>query len=162
MPGVEQEGLALYNPLTDNWGELIVVEGQPPAKFNENAGSSWDRVSAGYLTALGQPILRGRGFTEADNEKTAPVAIVNEAFVRRFLPNEEPLEKHFGIDLPENAGTFRIVGVARDAKYAGWGLDKPARAMFYVPLTQYVHYSSPLMQRIERNRPGHAHRARRA
>ena len=149
MPGVEQEGLALYNPLTDNWGELIVVEGQPPAKFNENAGSSWDRVSAGYLTALGQPILRGRGFTEADNEKTAPVAIVNEAFVRRFLPNEDPLEKHFGLDLPENAGTFRIVGVTRDAKYAGWGLDKPARAMFYVPLTQYVHYSSPLMQRIE-------------
>ena len=149
MPGVEQEGLALYNPLTDNWGELIVVEGHPPAQFKEDAGASWDRVSAGYLAALGQPILRGRGFTEADNENTAPVAVVNEAFVRRFLSSEAPLEKHFGLDLPENARTFRIVGVVRDAKYASWGIEKAPRPMFYVPLMQYVHYSNPLMQKLE-------------
>jgi ABC-type antimicrobial peptide transport system permease subunit len=77
------------------------------------------------------------------------VAVVNEAFVRRFLPNENSLEKHFGLDLPENAGTFRIVGVIRDAKYAGWGMNKPARPMFYVPLAQWVHYSNPLMTKLE-------------
>jgi predicted permease len=149
IPGVEQEGLALYNPLTDNWGELIMVEGHPPAKFNEEAGSSLDRVSAGYLAALGQPIVRGRGFTEADNENTAPVAVVNEAFVRRFLPNEDPMEKHFGIDLPENAGTFRIIGVVRDAKYAPWNLYHPAQPMVYLPLAQHVQYANSLLQTIE-------------
>jgi predicted permease len=149
LPGVEQEGLALYNPLTDNWGELILVQGHAPPKADENAGSSWDRVSVGYFQAVGQPILRGRGFTEADNETTAPVAVVNEAFVRRFFPHEDPLEKHFGMDLPELAGTFRIIGVIRDAKYAGWGLYHPAMPMFFAPMAQFVHYKDPTMLRIE-------------
>src|SRR5213075_2032980 len=43
IPGVQSAGLALYNPLTDNWGELIMVAGHPPGKINEQAGSSWDR-----------------------------------------------------------------------------------------------------------------------
>jgi len=150
LPGVRGSGLALYNPLTDNWGELIMVAGHPPAKMNEEAGSSWDRVTANYLQNFGMPILRGRAFTAADNETTAPVAVVNEAFVKRFFKSDEdPLEQHFGLDMPENAGTFRIVGVVRDAKFAGWGLDRPARPMFYVPLAQNVDYHDELMKKIE-------------
>ncbi len=150
LPGVQGSGLALYNPLTDNWGELIMVAGHPPAKLNEQAGASWDRVSANYLQNLGMPILRGRAFTAADNETTAPVAIVNEAFVKRFFKSgEDPLDQHFGLDVPEYAGTFRIVGVVRDAKFAGGGLRRPARPMFYVPLAQTVNYPDELMKKIE-------------
>src|SRR5258706_8478310 len=152
LPGVHGAGLALYNPLTDNWGELIMVAGHPPAKLNEEAGASWDRVSANYLQNLGMPILRGRAFTAADNETTTPVAIVNEAFVKRFFKSsEDPLDQHFGLDVPEYAGTFRIVGVVRDAKFAGWGLSRPARPMFYVPLAQNVNYPDELMKKIELN-----------
>ncbi len=152
LPGVQGVGLALYNPLTDNWGELIMVAGHPPAKLNEEAGASWDRVSANYLQNLGMPILRGRAFTAADNETTAPVAIVNEAFVKRFFKSsEDPLDQHFGLDVPEYAGTFRIVGVMRDAKFAGGGLSRPARPMFYVPLAQNVNYPDELMKKIELN-----------
>jgi predicted permease len=147
LPGIEQVGLALYNPLTDNWGEMVVVEGRPASTMNQDSGSSWDRVSAGYLPALGQPVLRGRGFTEADNENTAPVALVNEAFVKRFFPNQDPLDKHFGLDEVVNAGTFRIIGVVRDAKFAF--AREPVHPMFFVPLAQTVHYASPLMQKIE-------------
>ena len=75
---------------------------------------------------------------------------MNEAFVKRFFKSDEdPLEQHFGMDLPENAGTFRIVGIVRDAKFAGFALDRPARPMFYVPLAQNVDYKNPLMKRIE-------------
>ena len=150
LPGVQGAGLALYNPLTNNWGELIMVAGHPPAKLNEEAGASWDRVSANYLKNWGMPISRGRDFTAADNETTAPVAIVNEAFVKRFFKSgEDPLDQHFGLDVPEYAGTFRIVGVVRDAKFAGWGLSRPARPMFYVPLAQNVNYPDELMKKIE-------------
>jgi predicted permease len=150
LPGVQGSGLAMYNPLTDNWGELIMVAGHPPAKFNEESGASWDRVSANYLQNWSMPILRGRGFTAADNETTAPVAIVNEAFVKRFFKSsEDPLGQHFGLDVPEYAGTFSIVGVVRDAKFAGWGLSRPARRMFYVPLAQTVNYPDDLMKRLE-------------
>jgi predicted permease len=150
LPGVEGSGLALYNPLTDNWDEMILVAGHPPPKMNGQSGASWDRVSANYLQNWGMQILRGRAFTKADNETTAPVAIVNQAFVKRFFKNgEDPLGQHFGLDLPKYAGMFRIVGVVRDAKFAGWGLDRPARPMFYVPLAQVAEYSDKMMKSIE-------------
>jgi len=150
LPGVQGSGLALYNPLTDNWGELILVSGHPAPKMSEEAGASWDRVSANYLQNFGMPILRGRAFSAADNETTAPVAIVNEAFVKRFFKSgENPLDQHFGLDLPENTGTFRIVGIVRDAKFASWGLSRPARPMFFVPLAQNVDYKNDLMRKLE-------------
>jgi predicted permease len=150
IPGVRGTGLALYNPLTDNWGEGVLIAGQPPPKPTDQIGSSWDRVSANYLQHLGVTLLRGRHFTTADNEHSAPVAVVNEAFVRRFFKNgEDPLERRFGLNLPENVNTFRIVGVVRDAKFAGFALDRPARPMFYVPLAQTVDYANPMMRRVE-------------
>jgi predicted permease len=150
LPGVQGSGLALYNPLTNNWGELIYVAGHPPAKMDEESGASWDRVSSNYLQNFGITVLRGRAFTSADNETTAPVAVVNEAFVKRFFKSgEDPLDQHFGLDMPENTGTFRIVGIVRDAKFAGWGLSRPARPMFYVPLAQNVDYKQDLMKSIE-------------
>ena len=150
LPGVQSAGLAMYNPLTDNWGEMIAVAGHPAPKMGENAGASWDRVSTKYLQDLGVSILRGRLFTAADNETTAPVAVVNEAFVKRFFKsNEDPLEQHFGIDLPENSGTFRIVGVVHDARFAGWGFRQPPRPMFYVPLVQTVDYKNELLKKLE-------------
>ena len=84
LPGVQGSGLALYNPLTDNWGEGILVAGHPAPKPGEQWGASWDRVSANYLQNFGMTMLRGRAFTDADNETSEPVAIVNEAFVKRF------------------------------------------------------------------------------
>jgi predicted permease len=150
LPGVRGSGFALYNPLTDNWGELIMVAGHPAGKVSEEAGASWDRVSANYMQDLGMTILRGRAFTTADNETTEPVAIVNQAFVKRFFKsNEDPLAQHFGLDMPENAGTFRVVGVVRDAKFASWGLNRPARPMFFVPLAQYVDYKQETMKQLE-------------
>jgi predicted permease len=151
LPGVQGSGLALYNPLTDNWGELIMVAGHPAAKLSEESGASWDRVSAKYLQNLGIPILRGRYFNTADNETSAPVAIVNESFVKRFFKSgEDPLDQHFGLDVPENAGTFRIVGVVRDAKFAPFQLKRPARPMFFAPLAQKVNYSHELMNKVDR------------
>jgi predicted permease len=127
-----------------------LVAGHPAPKMSEEAGASWDRVSSDYLQNFGMSLLRGRHFTHADTESTAPVAIVNEAFVKRFFKrNEDPLGQHFGLDLPQNAGTFNIVGIVRDAKFAGWGLTRPALPMFYVPLAQKVDYKDSIMTRVE-------------
>jgi predicted permease len=146
MPGIEQAGLALYAPLTDNWGELVFVDGQP-AEVNENRGASWNRVSAGYFETVGQPVLRGRGITPADTKDTENVAVINETFVRRFFPGTDPLDKRFGIDLVENARTYRVVGVVRDAKYTQPAA--PVRPMFFVALAQHVEYGNELLRKIE-------------
>jgi predicted permease len=151
LPGVQGSGLALYNPLTDNWGLLVLVAGHPPPKPGEPPPvASFDRVSANYLQNLGVRLVRGRHFSAADNETTESVAVVNESFVRRFFrSDEDPLDQHFGLTSPENAGTYRIVGVVGDAKFAGFALNQPARPMFYVALTQAADYKDPGMRRIE-------------
>jgi len=150
LPGVQGSGLALYNPLTDNWGELILRPNHPLPKMSEEANASWDRVSYTYLQNFGVGLVRGRYFTESDNENTEPVVIVNQAFVKRFFkPGEDPIDQHFGLDLPENVNSFRIVGIVRDAKFAGFGLSRPARPMFYAPLAQTVSYKNDLMSRFE-------------
>ncbi|HXM91329.1 MAG TPA: ABC transporter permease [Candidatus Dormibacteraeota bacterium] len=150
LPGVQGSGLALYNPLTNNWGEEVLVAGHSAPTPGEDSGASWDRVSVNYLQNFAIPILRGRYFTPADNETSASAAIVNEAFVKRFFKNgENPIDQHFGLDLPENVGTYRIIGIVRDAKFAGFELSKPARPMFFVPLAQSVDYKNELMARLE-------------
>jgi predicted permease len=150
LPGVRSADLALYNPLTDNWGELVLVAGHPPPAAGEQAGASWDRVSANYLQNLGVSLIRGRYFTAADNETSENVAVVNEAFTKRFFkPEEDPIDQHFGLDLPENVGTYRIVGIVRDAKFAGFQIDRPARPTFFVALAQTVDYTHQLMKRLE-------------
>lgn len=151
LPGVRGSGLALYNPLTNNWGELIYVAGHPAPKMDGESGASWDRVSARYLQNFAIPLSRGRNFQDSDSETTAPVAIVNQAFVKRFFKSgEDPIDRHFGMDKPEYATTYRIVGVVRDAKFAGWGLNRPALPMFFVPLAQNVAYpDGDLLQRVE-------------
>jgi len=150
LPGVQGSGLALYNPLTDNWGELVLVDGHPLPKPGEQAGASWDRVSTDYLQNLGVKLARGRYFTPADNQRAENVAVVNETFARRFFKSsEDPLDQHFGLDLPENAKSYRIVGIVRDAKFAGFALNQPARPMFYVALNQTVSYANPMMAKLE-------------
>jgi predicted permease len=150
IPGVQSADLALYNPLTDNWGELILVAGHPPPKPGENAGASWDRVSTHFLPDLGVTLQRGRAFTEADNETTAPVAIVNEAFAKRFFKSDEdPIGQHFGLDEPQNVGTFTIVGIVRDPRWQSFQLNRPVRPMFWVPLAQKVDYVNSVMTRVE-------------
>ncbi len=150
IPGVQGVGLALYNPLTDNWGEGVLVAGKPLPAPGEQTGASWDRVSTNYLQNLGVKLMRGRYFTEADNENSENVAVVNEAFVKRFFkPEEDPLDQHFGLNLPENVNSFRIVGVVGDARFAGFQLERPMRPMFFVPLAQTVNYANDMMKRVE-------------
>jgi predicted permease len=104
-------------------------------------------VSRQYFSTVGQRILRGRNFAESDSSASRPVAIVNESLVRKYFPNEDPIGKHFGMDNSRYAGTFEIVGVARDAKYND--PDQPAGPMFFLPLEQRVHYADIDIQRNE-------------
>jgi len=136
LPGVQSVGLALYSTLEgNNWGEGIRIEGRPAPGPDANNGSSWDRVSPHFFETVGQPILRGRGITDQDTATSRMIAVVNEAFVKKFFPNEEPIGKHFGTFDQKYAGSYEIVGVVRDAKYTA--VREPVRPMYFRPLTQW-------------------------
>jgi predicted permease len=147
IPGVERAALALYTPYIDNWGELVVPEGHGVPQLDDKSDTSWDRVSTGYLETMGQPIVRGRSITNQDTATTRSVAVVSETFVKWFFPNQDPIGKHFGLDLPEYNTAFEIVGVVRDAKYRDPG--GTPRPMFYAPLAQHVVYDQPVLAGVD-------------
>jgi predicted permease len=135
LPGVSSVGISLYSPLEgDNWGDCVIQQGQPAPGPNAKCGATWDRVSVHFMDAIGVPILRGRGITDQDTPTSQPVALVNQEFVKRFYPNDDPIGEHFGIDFPEYSNAFEIVGVFADFKINN--PRDPVRPVFLRPLTQ--------------------------
>jgi len=79
-------------------------------------------------------MVRGRGFTAQDTATSPQVAVVNQAFVKRFFPNQDPIGQHFGIDFPQYSGSWEIVGVFADFK-----MNSPrdaVRPVYLRPLAQ--------------------------
>jgi predicted permease len=135
LPGVQSVGLAIYSALEgSNWGEEVYIEGRPAPGPEAQHGSSWDRVSPHFFETVGQPVLRGRGFTEHDTATSRMVAVVNQAFVKKFFPNEDPIGRHFGVFDQKYASDFEIVGLVADAKYNN--PHDPVRPMYFRPMTQ--------------------------
>ncbi len=150
IPGVKRAALALFTPLQDNWGELPIRQGHGMPNVNEAVGSSWDHVMPGYLEALGQQIIRGRGITEQDTASTQQRRRGRRNLCAQVLQaGEEPLGAHFGLDLPKYSSTYEIVGIVRNAKYSDAANTETPRPMFFVPLAQRVHYDDAMMQSID-------------
>src|SRR5207237_1807270 len=128
--------LWLYSPLSGvGWGTGVFVDGQPPPGPADDYFAAWDRVTAGYFEVIGNPILRGRGISEQDTATSRNVAVINEAFARKFFKNEEPIGKHFGREAGASR-QFEVVGVAKDARYLTDNLDKPIGPSFFLPVAQ--------------------------
>jgi len=136
LPGVKSVGIALYSTLEgNNWGEGVYVQGRPAPGPEEHNGSSWDRVSPHFFETIGQAVIRGRGITEQDTATSQMVAVVNQAFVKKFFPKEDPIGRHFGNFDQKYAADYEIVGVVADAKYNN--PREEFRPMYFRPLTQY-------------------------
>ena len=135
LPGVKSAGIALYSALEgNNWGEGIYVEGRPAPAPDAHNESSWDRVSPHFFETIGQPLLRGRGITDQDTATSRMIAVVNQTFVKKFFPNEDPIGRHFGTFEQKYADNYEIVGIVADAKYNN--PHDPVRPMYFRPMTQ--------------------------
>ena len=132
LPGAASVGMALYSPLEgENWSGSVFPQGEPESQDNQ---STFDRVSPGFLDAIGVPMLRGRGITAQDTASSQPVVIVNQTFAKHFFPNQDPVGKHFGPDFPLYSGSFEIVGVFADFKMNS--PHSPVRPVYLRPLPQ--------------------------
>ncbi|HEX8280113.1 MAG TPA: ADOP family duplicated permease, partial [Chthoniobacterales bacterium] len=131
IPGVEAIGGA--NPLPfsgDDSSSTFYIAGQPPIPRGKRPESSRLAITPGYLRALRIPLRSGRDFNERDTEKSPPVTIVNEAFMRRFLPNVNPIGQHVVIDLPDGSELpLEVVGVIGNTKHVELG-ETPAPEFF--------------------------------
>src|SRR6185312_15880873 len=118
----------------NNWGQGVYIEGRPEPGPNAHNGASWDRVSPNFFKTIGQPVIRGRGITEHDTAASPLVAVVNQAFVKKFFPNEDPIGHHFGTSDQKYSGSYEIVRVVADAKYIN--PRSPCRPMFFLAVSQ--------------------------
>jgi len=129
LPGVQSAGEAYSFLRRDNRPPVnwpFAIFGRPPVPEGQRPSADHNAVSPGYFRTLGVPLLRGRDFTEADTLEAPGVALVNESFVRRFFPNEEPLGQH--VTLVSNPGPldakdvngvpiwYEIVGLVGDVR----------------------------------------------
>jgi putative ABC transport system permease protein len=146
IPGVRMVAPALYAPMTgDSWNDGVRIEGRPEPAAKEDTSASWARVMPGFFETLGAKFTLGRPITEDDTATTRKVAVINEAFAKRFFKGQNPIGQHFGPDKIKYANTYEIVGVASDLRYLTYGLKDPVRPMFWVPETQTVQWDDPAM-----------------
>jgi predicted permease len=133
LPMVQAAGVSTGAPFAGGFQRTVFPQGVDNTDRRNGALTPFNSVDASYFEAVGIPILRGRGITAADREDTPMVAIVNEAMVKRFWPNEEALGRRFTVF--GESWVFEIVGIARNSKYITLG-EEP-QPIVYVPIEQH-------------------------
>src|SRR5262249_48796540 len=134
LPGVSAVALCTYSPLSGiNWGTGVWVDGRPAPGPNDDTSASWDRVTAGYFYLIGNLILQRRGIFGQDTANSWHVAGIHNAFSRKCFKRQEPIGKYFGQSGIGTSHQYEIVGIAQDARYLGFDLDKPIGPFFFLP-----------------------------
>ncbi|MFY9935589.1 MAG: ABC transporter permease [Silvibacterium sp.] len=147
IPGVREVAPALYAPMTgDSWNDSVRIEGRPEPGAKEDTSSGWARVMPGFFEALGAKMLLGRPITEEDTDATRKVAVINEAFAKRYFKGQNPIGQHFGPDRIKYSSKYEIVGVVKDMRYMTYDYKQPVKPMFWLPEAQTVQYDDPAFQ----------------
>ncbi|HXH66022.1 MAG TPA: ABC transporter permease [Candidatus Limnocylindrales bacterium] len=145
LPGVESAVFARMTPLSyGSFSETpISVDGyQPPPE--EQPMVEYNEVGPDYFTTIGIPLVSGREFTRADDEKAALVAVVNETMAAQYWRGKNPIGERVLV----KGRWMQVVGVAKDSKYES--VREAPKPFFYVPLRQNfsidgdLHIRTPL------------------
>src|ERR1700760_2419463 len=112
---------------------MFSIEGRGISRLRDTPSTVFGVVDANYLRTAGIAVVRGRDFSESDGERTLPVAIVNQAFAKKFFPDEDPIGRRIELGAPtrllaedewmgSQRVTVTIVGVMRDNQEQGLAL----------------------------------------
>ena len=128
-------------PMLGDWEESFWIEGEPHAEHQADLPLSLRYgVEPDYLKLMQIPLLRGRFFTDADNEHSARVMVVDESFAEHYFPGQDPIGKHVHFIQESSGGprTDEIVGVVGHVKQFGLEPDKAnnVEAQYYEPFQQ--------------------------
>jgi predicted permease len=133
LPGVRDVSVSVAIPLSDHDVLDGTVEGYVPATGRPKEEFTVDIVDPGYVRTVGAALVAGREFTEADRDNAGLVALVNQAFVRHYWPDADPIGKRITLTLPAT-----VVGVVRDIKTER--LDESPVPVAYFPIAQQPHW----------------------
>jgi putative ABC transport system permease protein len=146
LPGVQATALGTGLPLTDDHDRTdITIAGMDPPKPGSYPHPDIHIISPAYVNALGLRLVRGRPFSDDDNEHAPKVAIINSLAARQLFAGRNPIEGrfHFGQISVKAPQWLTVVGVVGDTKL--YGLANPSRLEVYVPFHQSVSGSMKLI-----------------
>ena len=149
IPGVTVAGGVNVPPLEGQTDSSYDLEGHTPAAGEVCCDDQLRRVTPDYFRASGIAVVRGRELSASDDLKAPPVALVNEAWVRRFAPGGDPIGRRLRIHAGEKSPWRTIVGVVADAH--DLGLDAPTPPVYYAPVAQSATERLTLMVRTQGN-----------
>ena len=130
-PGVENATLALTIPFSSTYSDDIYLPGADSA--SRLGDFIMQGASTGYFAATGTRVLRGRGFTDADDSGAPPVAIVSESMARGLWPGQDAIGQC--VKTSESTNPCRtVIGVAEDVKFGGFGNEW--QLVYYLPEAQ--------------------------
>jgi putative ABC transport system permease protein len=136
MPGVRSAGGATTLPVTGTGSAIhFNIEGRAPKSPHDYVIIGYRPVTAGYLETLGVPLIRGRFIAPSDTDTAPYVAVINEAAVRQYFPDTDPIGKRIQLGAtPDNSVPWmEVVGIAGDLKQ---DLAGEPKAEMYVPVRQ--------------------------
>jgi predicted permease len=135
LPGVESAGVVDDIPLGNGGShQPVAIEGRPLLPMSEQPEVDVRLTSAGYMSALHIPVVRGRDFSDTDIAGRPAVVLISESMARQFWPGEEALGKRLTLTFTPGA-VREVVGVVGDVKLDGLDQTRPS-ATLYVPLDQ--------------------------
>jgi predicted permease len=134
LPSVAHASLAIGTPFITAFGVGIRVPGYDTVPSVKGGGPYINEIGPDYFETVGTRLRRGRAFTAADHEGSAPVVIVNETMARTLWPNDDALTKCIYVD---DNSCASVVGVVADAHMEK--LREDAAMQFYVPYGQNDH-----------------------
>jgi putative ABC transport system permease protein len=144
LPGVESVGLGETLPMGgEGESSVITIPDHPVAKDQERPFANYTIVSPGFFSAVGAPLLRGRGIALTDTVDSIPVAVINAAMARRFWPGEDAVGKRLGLGSPRFP-IMTVVGIVADIKH--FSMRENPEPEMYVPYTQKPWPSMRTMQ----------------
>jgi len=133
LPGVRSAAAGSTLPLMGNdMGIGFRVEGRP-VRDEDHTNAAYHAVSPDYFAAMGIRILRGRGFTDRDDDHAPPVLVISETMARTYWPGEDAIGKRVTIGY-HNSGPREVVGIVADVKESE--LSEPARPEMYAAFPQ--------------------------
>ncbi len=132
LPGVVSASVTTHTPLSGSlWSEAAVPVGQP---LPDRETTLFVGADPGFFSTLQIRLLAGREFTADDSAGAPGVAIVNEAFARRFFPNQPPIGQRLAATVDGERRDVAIVGLVKNTSVTGLRVTPPR--MVYVPYAQ--------------------------
>lgn len=128
LPGVRDATVCAASPPDDQWKQSFTIDGRPVSQVEETPVAARNATDSHYLRTLGIPLIEGRDFTDFDTETSPRVALVNQAFVKKYFPAEDPIGKQLRISVAQQLGSgsrnnvdevFTIVGVVGNTMNRG-------------------------------------------